>query len=218
MRLGINLQLERVAIVIMTSDRKRTFVYLKSRLKKDDLLLMQHDRIVVLKVVPRDNIDHYLRKTTEAWLNGLRSNEQIQVKIGVGQFHEGMPGFTESYRQAVQTLNSGLKLSPQNHLYMYEDYYLPVFLLSASEKGLTGILQPFYKILMERDVKGELTESLRALIDTNGDMNKAAQRLFVHRNTLRYRLDKITEITGKDPRKTTDLLHLYLSFLNHELE
>lgn len=218
MRLGINLKLERVAIVIMTPDSKKTYVYLKSRLKKDDLLLMQNDRIVVLKVVPRDDMDHFLRKTTETWLNGLRVNEQIQVKIGVGQFHEGLPGFTESYRQAVLTLNSGLKLSPQNDVYMYEDYYLPVFMLSASDKGLTGDLQPFYKSLMEKDVKGELTESLRALINTNGDMNKAAQSLFVHRNTLRYRLDKITEITGKDPRKTTDLLHLYLSFLNHELE
>lgn len=217
-RLGIDLQLERVAIVIMTPDRKKTYAYLKSRLKKDDLLLMQDDRIVILKVVPRDDIDHFLRKTTETWLNGLRMNEKIQVKIGVGQFHEGLPGFTESYRQAVMTLDSGLKLSPQNDIYMFEDYYLPVFLLSASHKGLTGNLQPFYKRLMEKDIKGELTESLRALIDTNGDMNKAAQRLFVHRNTLRYRLDKITEITGKDPRKTTDLLHLYLSFLNSELE
>lgn len=218
MRLGIDFELARTAIVIMTPDRKKTFGYLKSRLQKDDLLLMQHDRIVVLKVVPRDDIDHFIRKITETWLNGLRKNDNMQVKIGVGQYHEGLAGFKESYRQAVLTLNSGLKLTPQHDIYLYEDYYLPVFLLSAAKKGLTEGLQPFYKNLKDKDVKGELTESLRALIETNSDMNKASQKLFVHRNTLRYRLDKITEITGKDPRKTTDLLHLYLSFLTNELE
>lgn len=218
MRLGIDLELARAAIVIKTSDRKKTFTYLKSRLQKEDLLLMQHDRIVILKAVPPADLDHYLKKITEGWLDGLRKNGNIQVKIGVGQYHEGLSGLTKSYRQAVHTLKSGLKLTPQKDIFMYEDYYLPVFLLNASKKGLTEGLQPFYKSLKEKDVKGELTESLRALIETNGDMNKAAQKLFVHRNTLRYRLDKITEITGKDPRKTTDLLHLYLSFLNNELE
>ena len=218
MRLGIDLELARAVIVLKTHDRKRAFAYLKSRLKKEDLLLMQHDNIVILKVVPHVDFDSYLKKITEGWLNGLKKNENIHVKIGVGQYHEGLAGIEKSYRQAVHTLNSGLKLTPMNDLFMYEDYYLPVFLLNASKTGLTGDLQPFYKILLEKDSKGELTESLRALIETNSDMNQAAQKLYVHRNTLRYRLDKITEITGKDPRKTTDLLHLYLSFLNNELE
>lgn len=218
MRLGIDLELARTAIVLKTPDRKKTFAYLKSRLQKEDLLLMQHDRIVILKEVPKVDFDSYIKKITEGWLNGLRKNVNIQVKIGVGQYHEGLSGITKSYRQAAHTLNSGLKLAPQNDIFMYKDYYLPVFLLNASKTGLTEDLQSFYKILKEKDAKGELTESLRALIETNSDMNKAAHKLFIHRNTLRYRLDKITEITGKDPRKTTDLLHLYLSFLNNELE
>ncbi|MBT2692413.1 sugar diacid recognition domain-containing protein [Bacillus sp. ISL-55] len=218
MRLEIDLELPRAAIVIKTSDRKRTFTYLKSRMQKEDLILMQHDRIVILKGIPQIDNDQYLKKITEGWLSGLKMNGDYQVKIGVGQYHEGLSGLTKSYRQAVHTLISGLKLTPQKDTFMYEDYYLPVFLLNASKTGLAEDLKPFFHSLKERDVKGELTESLRVFIETNGDMNKAAQELFVHRNTLRYRLDKITEITGKDPRKTADLLHLYLSFLNNELE
>lgn len=218
MRLGIDLELARAAIVLKTPDRKKTFGYLKNRLQKEDLLLMQHDNIVILKAVPHVDVDPYLRKITEGWLNSLRTNADILVKMGIGPYHEGLSGITKSYLQAVHTLKSGLKLAPLNDIFMYEDFYLPVFLLNASKTGLTEDLQQFYKILKEKDAKGELTESLRAVIETNSDMNKAAQKLFVHRNTLRYRLDKITEITGKDPRKTTDLLHLYLSFLNNELE
>ena len=46
-------------------------------------------------------------------------------------------------------------------------------------------------------------------------MAKEARQLkaFIHRNTLSYRLDKIQDITGKDPRKVKDLLELYVALL-----
>ncbi len=218
MRLGIDLDLPRAALVILTHDRKKTFTFLKSRLDKDDLLLMQHDRIVILKRMPSTHTANPLKKLAERWVGVYKSSYDLYIKIGIGQYHLGLKGLAKSYQQADHTLKAGLKLASDNDIFVYEDYYLPVFLLTASNKGLTDSLVPYYPTLKARDSKGELTESLRALIDTNGDMNNAAKQLFIHRNTLRYRLDKITEITGKDPRKTTDLLHLYLSFLNNELE
>jgi carbohydrate diacid regulator len=49
-------------------------------------------------------------------------------------------------------------------------------------------------------------------------MNKVAGRLFIHRNTLRYRLERIAELTNKDPRKVKDLLELYLSILQNQFK
>lgn len=217
-RLGIDLDLPRAAIVILTPDRKKLFSYFKNRLKKEDLLLMQHDRIVILKKVnASDNnamISNYLLKTAEGWVNGIRKTVNMEVKIGIGQYHGGLSGLAKSYQQAANTLKAGVELASENQIFIYEDYYLPVFLMTAIESGLTEGLPPYYNVLFQKDPKGELSETLIAIITTNGDMNGAAQKLYIHRNTLRYRLDKITEITGKDPRKMTDLLHLYLSYLN----
>jgi carbohydrate diacid regulator len=217
-RLGIDLDLPRAAIVILTPDRKKLFSYFKNRLKKEDLLLMQHDRIVILKKLNATGknalTSNYLLKTAEGWVNGIRKTLNMEVKIGIGQYHEGLSGLAKSYQQAANTLKAGVELASEKQIFIYEDYYLPVFLMSAVESGLTEGLPPYYNVLFQKDPKGELSETLKAIITTNGDMNGAAQKLYIHRNTLRYRLDKITEITGKDPRKMTDLLHLYLSFLN----
>jgi carbohydrate diacid regulator len=218
LRLGIDLELPRVAIVLLTPDRKKSFSYLKNRLEKEDLLLMQHDRIVILKKVNATGkdplISNYLLKTAEGWVNGIKKTVNMNVKIAIGQYHEGLSGLAKSYQEAANTLKAGVKLAPENQIFIYEDYYLPVFLMTALESGLTEGLPPYYLVLSHKDPKGELTETLKAIITTNGDMNGAAQNLYIHRNTLRYRLDKIAEITGKDPRKMTDLLHLYLSYLN----
>jgi carbohydrate diacid regulator len=217
-RLGIDLDLPRAAIVILTPDRKKLFSYFKNRLKKEDLLLMQHDRIVILKKLNATGknalTSNYLLKTAEGWVNGIRKTLNMEVKIGIGQYHEGLSGLAKSYQQAANTLKAGVELASENQIFIYKDYYLPVFLMTAVESGLTEGLPPYYNVLFQKDPKGELSETLKAIITTNGDMNGAAQKLYIHRNTLRYRLDKITEITGKDPRKMTDLLHLYLSYLN----
>ncbi|WP_170169151.1 sugar diacid recognition domain-containing protein [Mesobacillus subterraneus] len=217
-RLGIDLDLPRAAIVLLTSDRKKTYSYIKGRLEKEDLLLMQQDRIIILKSLPPYKSGQYLLKIAEGWHTGISRTTGLQVKIGIGQYQSGLAGLAKSYQQADHSLAAGRKLASKESIYPFEHYYLPVFLLTASKAGLTEGIHPLFQELKKKDSKGELAESLRILIETNGDMNTAAQKLYIHRNTLRYRLDKITEITGKDPRKTTDLLHLYLSYLTSELQ
>ena len=42
-------------------------------------------------------------------------------------------------------------------------------------------------------------------------------KLFIHRNTLKYRLDKIQELTGKNPRSFQDLFYLYVLYVLYRL-
>ncbi|UZJ58825.1 helix-turn-helix domain-containing protein [Pseudomonas sp. KU26590] len=56
----------------------------------------------------------------------------------------------------------------------------------------------------------QLLDTLRAWFDYSGESQACAEALGIHRNSLRYRLEKITELTGCDPYRTEDLLRLYL--------
>ncbi|HAQ08413.1 MAG TPA: hypothetical protein DCR24_13180, partial [Bacillus bacterium] len=220
-RLGIDLDLPRAAMVLLTPDRKKTFSYLKNRLEKEDLFLMNQDSIVILKIIPSpasQSTPSNLKKVAAGWLQSMKASLHQNIKIGVGDYHPGIEGLAKSYEQASNALKTGMKLNSAGELYTIDDYYLPVFLLKAYDAGMTEGLQPHFEALLQKDAKRELSETLKTIIETNGDMNGASQKLFIHRNTLRYRLDKITEITGKDPRKMTDLLHLYLSYLINELK
>lgn len=219
-RLGIDLELPRVAMVLLTSDRKKTFSILKNRLEKEDLYLLQQDRIIILKKISsldRTAILTFLKRSASSWINTIKTSVNLEVKIGIGDYHQGFSGLAKSYEQAANALHTGMKVHPAHAIYPFTDYYLPVFLWKATDAGMTEELPPLYEMLSKQDAKGELSVTFRAIIETDGDMNAAAKKLFIHRNTLRYRLDKITKITGKDPRKMTDLLYLYLSYLLHEI-
>jgi carbohydrate diacid regulator len=47
-------------------------------------------------------------------------------------------------------------------------------------------------------------ELLRVFYDENGSLKLASAKLFIHKNTLQYKLNKLFETTGYDPRKMSD--------------
>jgi carbohydrate diacid regulator len=215
-RLGINLEAPRVVLIFSTSDRHKILSTLKDRIDKEDLYVMLPDGVVLLKKISVKGL-HWepskVIKEIEIWITTLKKSSSIACKIALGDYHPDLSGISASYHQAKVTLSVGMKLKPNQEIYMYHDYQLPVFLAQATVNGKDEALTHSYYELLQHDKKGELLETLKIYIEEDGESNVIAKRLFIHRNTLRYRLDRINEITGKDPRKIKDLLDLYLSIL-----
>ncbi len=64
---------------------------------------------------------------------------------------------------------------------------------------------------------GELMRSLEAFIECNGQWEKAARRLYCHRHTLRYRIRKVEELTGRDLGSARDRIEFWLALRGREL-
>jgi PucR family transcriptional regulator, purine catabolism regulatory protein len=73
----------------------------------------------------------------------------------------------------------------------------------------SGVLGPLREHDRLRD--GELESTLRAFLTYDGQFAATATALYVHVNTLRNRLAKITELTGRDVARTDDRVDLYLA-------
>jgi DNA-binding PucR family transcriptional regulator len=55
-----------------------------------------------------------------------------------------------------------------------------------------------------------LVDTLRAYLDCDFNVSRSAERLIVHPNTVIYRLDRIKTLTGRDPRRSDDVILLAL--------
>ena len=64
---------------------------------------------------------------------------------------------------------------------------------------------------------GELMRSLEAFIEANGQWEAAARRLYCHRHTLRYRIRRIEELTGRDLASARDRIEFWLALRGSEL-
>ena len=84
--------------------------------------------------------------------------------------------------------------------------------LRAFADSLLGPLDTY-----DRDQHGELVPSLRAFLQHNSRWETAAAELFVHRHTLRYRVRKIEELTGRDLSSSFDRMEFWLALRARDL-
>ena len=73
-----------------------------------------------------------------------------------------------------------------------------------------------FKNLEEDDIR-EYKELIDCFIKHNGSIKATSQELFIHKNTLQYRLNKLKELTGYDPRSIDGIIVLFLSFLIYQV-
>ena len=102
----------------------------------------------------------------------------------------------------------------------YEDLGSFTLLLSLQDEDALrlysdGLLDPIERT--EGEYGGELLRSLEAYIEHNGNWERAARELYCHRHTLRYRIRKIEELTGRDLSRATDRIELWLALRAREL-
>jgi purine catabolism regulator len=69
----------------------------------------------------------------------------------------------------------------------------------------------------DADYGGELLRSLEAFIEHNGQWERAAREVYCHRHTLRYRMRKVEELTGRDLSRAHDRIELWLALRAREL-
>jgi PucR family transcriptional regulator, purine catabolism regulatory protein len=69
----------------------------------------------------------------------------------------------------------------------------------------------------EGEYGGELLKSLEAFLEQNGQWEKAARELFCHRHTLRYRIRRVEQLTGRDLSTARDRIEFWLALKAREL-
>lgn len=71
-------------------------------------------------------------------------------------------------------------------------------------------------ILKETTDDPELLDTIKNVIECQGNVSLAAKKLYMHRNSVQYRIDKFYELTGNDLRQFNDSLRVYLAILLFE--
>lgn len=146
-------------------------------------------------------------------LQRLPAQMDLHFKIALGHFFPEKGGITRSYQTAQETLTLGKQLNPEANKYLFETYSLQVLLAGLKHDWRGQALASPYQQLAKADKNGQLRKTLAAYITHFGDAQQCANALFIHRNTLRYRLDKIQQITQADIQSLHGLLSLYLGQL-----
>jgi purine catabolism regulator len=139
------------------------------------------------------------------------------VAAGISRPASGLSALREAYREAKDSVSIANELGDREQTTFYGDLKLFQLLLALKERNLDQMRRFYLETLgplVDHDDRkqADLIRTLSGFFEANGNLAKAATDLNVHRNTLVYRLERISELTGlnlEDPENRL-ILHLAL--------
>ncbi|MHB8588243.1 MAG: PucR family transcriptional regulator [Candidatus Dormibacteraceae bacterium] len=160
------------------------------------------DQVVSLLPLGAETGDHQ----TRAHALGLQIQQAIaewkpgfSVSVGFSGPTEAPTGVAGALREVTSVMESLARFKRWSQVIAVPELGLTGLLAAVTDERLVDYSRRHLGPLIEHDTsrKGNLVATLRAYLET-GEQQQAAQRLRVHPNTLRYRLDRIREISGVD--------------------
>ncbi|HLE51825.1 MAG TPA: helix-turn-helix domain-containing protein [Anaerolineales bacterium] len=148
----------------------------------------------------------------QAVLNqAAQEHPNTQARCGIGFPVSSLEEWRISLRQAGQSLEMARRLREEKPLY-YADLsvYRLLFQLEHSPE-LIAFQQETLGKLLTHEGAGELIHTLEAFFEHNGNLSQAAEALFIHRNTLLYRLERISSLTNLDLEMPENRLAIQLA-------
>jgi carbohydrate diacid regulator len=155
-----------------------------------------------------------LKRAGEALLSRLHRDTSTPFSVGIGRYHRGVDGLARSYGDARAALSLGRHFHGDNGVHCLDALGTAAFIGVSDEP--TKIELAKY-LLSPLDGEPELINTLETFFAEDCHPLQTARRLGIHRNTLSYRLDKITLLTGMDPRCFEQAVQIRLALLLRSL-
>ncbi|NQX58815.1 PucR family transcriptional regulator [Paenibacillus qinlingensis] len=165
------------------------------------LITLKHNRLVVLAFdkAPNKPAKERLQHVLES-LQGIKDHAGTRLKTGIGQPIQRLLNAHRSYQEALQALSLTVTLQQKNVMF-YDELGVFELLFHIGDKGvLASFVRSYLGPIIDHDSQkgSELLRTLKVYLDHDGSKQIAAGQLFIVRQSLYYRLDKIEELLGAD--------------------
>ncbi|PKM95191.1 MAG: hypothetical protein CVU84_05750 [Firmicutes bacterium HGW-Firmicutes-1] len=186
--------------------------------KQDISSSIDVNKIVVLKTIQntdqktiRDQVTCYLTPI----LKTIHDKYSIHVLIGIGSYHEELIHLSDSFSESQAMIEFAEKMRSSDGYYFIYDYILEYFFYKIPKNYHDHFLDNYREELKDRP---EIAETINALTKNNMNIADTAKELYVHRNTVLFRINKIKELFDIDPlhqdkdRMLLKLIDFYIKY------
>lgn len=182
---------------------------------KDVLLLLQTGSVLALVSTERiseDNLKEILRRIVNtAW-----KRHHMLVDIGIGNAVQYLEDVKESRREASVAIKVAEITKGDEHIFFYKEQGIYTMISKIQDsRFLDEFIDKHIGRLIRADEinNGSLCKTLESYLNHNCNAKETAEALFIHRNTLNYRMHKIRGILGHDFEDLDSCLMLKLAFM-----
>jgi purine catabolism regulator len=130
---------------------------------------------------------------------------------GVGRAAGELLDWKDSYREASQALSMAVRLNDRQPLYFGDLSVYRLLFQIEDNAELEAFCREALGPLLEYEGGGDLLETLEAFCERLGNLSQTAEKLFIHRNSLLYRMERISQLAGLDMNNPDTRLAVHLA-------
>lgn len=173
-------------------------------LESADVLIPADFRTALLIRDPAGQTPDEIREFTEALVGTMETEGIVDICAGISGVYAGAEGIRTGYSEAMRAIELGRRFHPRDHVLVYADQTLEQIVDAIPEEKKESLRKLFFGNGLSNSLPDEMIETVRVFFRNDLNLTAASKQLFIHRNTLNYRLDKIKKDFGLDLRSFRD--------------
>ena len=168
---------------------------------QDFVLSINETDVAVVKQLSAMPGEGELEKMAAAMEDTLRSELYVKPVIGIGTVAEHLRSLADSYKEAQTAIDVGKVFETEKSIINYENLGIGRLIYQLPTTLCEIFLSEVFKKSAIDSLDQETLFTINKFFENNLNVSETSRKLFVHRNTLVYRLEKIKKLTGLDLRQ-----------------
>ncbi len=181
---------------------------------QDDILIeIDRHTIALVKKVDESSSFDELEQLAQAIETTFLSETNTQIMVGIGEPKQQLGKLGESMKEARNAIEVGRVYKKGQNVFAYRKMLIERFLADVPK----DMSMKYYNLLFNRRTarlfNDEMIHTIEKFFENSLNLSETARQLYIHRNTLIYRLDKIQRIIGLDLRAFDDAVTFKMMML-----
>ena len=168
---------------------------------KDYVISIGENDIVLVKEIKPTSDMKAVEKIAKSIADTFGTEFYTKVSIGIGTAVDSIKDLARSYKDAQVALEVGKVFDTEKNIVSYENLGIGRLIYQLPTTLCEMFLQEVFKKGSLESLDRETLMTIQCFFENNLNVSETSRKLFVHRNTLVYRLEKVRKLTGLDLRE-----------------
>ena len=169
---------------------------------KDYVISIGEQDVVLISELKGNTCDmREMEKIARQIVDTLSTEFFVRVSVGIGTAVTNIKDLATSYKEAQIAIEVGKVFDTEKNIVSYENLGIGRLIYQLPTTLCEMFMQEVFKKGSLETLDHETLMTIQAFFENNLNVSETARKLFVHRNTLVYRLEKIRKLTGLDLRE-----------------
>ncbi|MCX7746181.1 MAG: helix-turn-helix domain-containing protein [Clostridia bacterium] len=208
----------RVAFLVKTGKTKDIYAHdiiqgLFPNKARDFIIILDDENTVLIKELKSSEDYKEIEKTANMIIDTINAELMVKATVGIGMVVDSIKELGRSFKEAQMALHVGGIFESDKRVINYNNLGIGRLIYQLPTTLCKLFLKEVFKNGTFDSLDAETVNTVQSFFENNLNVSETSRKLYIHRNTLVYRLEKIQKLTGLDLKTFDDAIVFKVAML-----